>query len=133
MQSLIQVFIVDDDIDDQEIFSLIFEGADDRVSCTFANNGLHALDKLANGSVNPHLIFVDINMPKMNGIELLTRLKSQPHLPDTPVYMLSTSAEKNIIEQCISLGATGFIQKQANMDELKTAFINIIQNLASSL
>src|SRR6218665_165807 len=107
----ITVFLIDDDIDDQEIFSFILSDASSQIECVFADDGLYALEKLQDISFNPHIIFIDINMPCMNGLEVLKEIKKIKRFSDTPIYMYSTSNESVVVEQSKIAGATGFIKK----------------------
>lgn len=128
MSGNICVLLVDDDIDDQEIFLLTLQEAGTAVECTFANDGIHALQKLEESALQPHFIFIDINMPKMNGIELLAELKRNPRLAATPIIMYSTSEQHGIVSKCMELGASGFIKKNPDVNELKRQFIRLIDN-----
>lgn len=130
MPANLSVFLVDDDIDDQEIFLLTMQETGTDVECEFANDGIQALEKLDNPSVQPHLIFIDINMPKMNGMELLAELKQNPRLIGTPIYMYSTSDQKEIVTRCMELGASGFMKKNPDIHELRRDFIRVIGNHA---
>ena len=124
------VFIIDDDLDDQEIFSLVTRQISDDIKCIFANDGMNALDILqANTSFIPGLIFIDINMPKVNGIKCLTEIKKIIRLQHVPVYMYSTSAEPAIVEECKINGATGFIKKSIDISDLKDELEKIISFL----
>src|SRR5689334_16627462 len=100
-------FLIDDDLDDQEIFSMVLQEVYERAECFFASDGFAALQKIkVNTSFLPHLIFIDINMPRMNGIQCLAEIRKIKRLEDVPVYMYSTSAEKVIVDTCKELGAT---------------------------
>lgn len=124
----ISILLVDDDVDDQEIFLLTMRETGSDVACEFANDGIHALEKLAEPAFRPNLIFIDINMPKMNGIELLAELKQNPQLHQTPIFMYSTSDQKEIVTRCMELGASGFMRKNPDIDELRREFIKVIGN-----
>jgi CheY-like chemotaxis protein len=92
------VFLIDDDLDDQEIFSYVMRELDNRIKCIFASDGIRALQKInGHSSFTPELIFIDINMPRMNGVECLREVKKYERLRHVPVYMYSTSAETDII------------------------------------
>lgn len=123
-------FIIDDDIDDQEIFSIVIREISKDIKCVFANDGLHALEKIkSNESFTPALIFIDINMPRVNGMQCLKEIRQIERLQNVPVYMYSTSAEKAIVERCKNYGATGFIKKHIDTSDLKTDLEKIISCL----
>jgi CheY-like chemotaxis protein len=123
-------FIIDDDLDDQEIFTLVTHEISDNVECIFANDGMQALNKLkTDASFTPGLIFIDINMPKVNGMQCLSEIKKIKRLQHVPVYMYSTSAEQAIVEQCKNYGATGFIKKSIDVDDLKHDLEKVISCL----
>lgn len=124
----ISILLVDDDVDDQEIFLLTMQDTGAGVKCDFACDGIQALEKLGGDAYQPHLIFIDINMPKMNGMELLAELKQNPRLVQTPIYMYSTSDQKEIVTRCIELGASGFMKKSPDIEELRREFTQLIDS-----
>ena len=66
------IFLIDDDSDDQEIFSNAVKRSDESMNCVFANDGILALEKInSEGEFVPDYIFIDLNMPRMNGWEFL--------------------------------------------------------------
>jgi CheY-like chemotaxis protein len=71
-----QCLLVDDDLDDQEIFLMTLEKINKNIKCLTANNGVEALSLLTQNSFVPDYIFLDVNMPKMNGIECLRSIKN---------------------------------------------------------
>ncbi len=102
-----KVLIVDDIKDN--IILLTFELEDDGFTVLPANSGDECLGIVADNT--PDIILLDINMPGMNGIETLKRLKSHPSSADIPVIMVSANnANKDIIE-AIDLGAHDFVSK----------------------
>jgi len=126
----ISILLIDDDPDDQEIFSFALQEANAHAVCTFANDGLQALEKFqSDDDFTPQLIFVDVNMPRMNGAECLAEIKKMDRLRHIPVFMYSTSAEPEIIKECIDLGATGFIQKYTDTDLLEKALLKIMASI----
>lgn len=119
-------FLIEDDLDDQEIFCMALCAFDDTIHCTFANDGVDAIEKL-NGIANtPDFIFIDMNMPRMNGLQCLTQIKMIDRLKQIPVYMYSTSADPNAINEAMALGACNFIVKPANISELTNALSGIL-------
>ncbi len=127
MMPELTVFIVDDDLDDHEIFLMATKEISAGIHCVFASDGVDALEKIhACTSFVPNFILVDINMPRMNGIKCLVELKKIPRLANVPVYMYSTSAAPAIVEECKKLGAVNFIKKYIDINDLKQELFNII-------
>lgn len=111
-------FVIDDDLDDQEIFTIAVEKVDPAIECIFANDGVHALERLRNDStLIPECIFLDVNMPRMNGVECLQELRTFKRLENVPIYMCSTSSDPKIIEKIKALGARDFIVKPSTIAE----------------
>jgi DNA-binding NtrC family response regulator len=119
MTDNIKCFLVDDDADDQEIFSMAVDDLEKSIDVITAYNCIEAVEKLENDhSFIPNCIFIDINMPKINGIDCLKAIKKLDWLESTPVYMYSTSADPRIIEESMQLGAKDFIVKPTQINEL---------------
>lgn len=125
--SPLKCFVIDDDQDDQEIFAMAVSEFSNSIHCYFADDGVKALDKLNRGDFLPDCIFIDINMPRMNGIECLEQIKKISRLQSVPVCMFSTSADPEIVALSRALGANDFIVKPASisvLSELLSTFIN---------
>ncbi len=127
MNKSLLFYLIDDDQDDQEIFAYAVQEVHPDIDCFFANDGMYALEKInSDPSFLPDYIFLDINMPRMNGIECLRELKKHPRIADIPVYMYSTTGDSISVAKCIQLGASGYIQKVADLDELQSKVKRII-------
>ncbi len=113
--------LVDDDIDDHEIFSLALEQADRPVTLIRAYDGVEALAHLRSEDTLPDFIFLDLNMPRMNGKQCLEHLKNDEELKDIPVVIYSTSSEIKDLLDAQRLGASAFIVKSASVQELTMA------------
>ena len=112
-------FLIDDDLDDQEIFFMALQQFDASIRCDFANDGAKALEQLKADEANvPHCIFIDMNMPRMDGIECLEQIKKMDHLTGVPVCMFSTSADPTLVARTKILGAVDFIVKPADISLL---------------
>jgi len=123
-----QCLLVDDDLDDQEIFLMTLEKINKNIKCLTANNGVEALSLLTQNSFVPDYIFLDVNMPKMNGIECLRNIKHLEHLNNCKIFMYSTTSETSVLEKSKKLGATDFIVKPASPALLKETLSNILKN-----
>jgi len=118
-------FLVDDDLDDQEIFGMALIGLGDSIKCFFANDGVHALEKLHDLSSIPDFIFIDMNMPRMNGLQCLQEIKKIDRFSQIPIYMFSTAADPKAINESKKLGAADFLVKPTNISDLTTALETI--------
>lgn len=116
-----KILSVDDSSTMRKIISLALTGAGHTVE--EAENGLLALEKLKKGSVD--CIFLDINMPEMNGLEFLKARKNEPSIAGIPVFVLTTQDEDALKKEALSLGAKGFIIKPFQKDALLAAIASI--------
>ena len=112
------ILLIDDDKEDQEIFQDAITEVAPSVVCSFANDGEAALKQLNVDSVRPDLLFIDLNMPKINGKQLLLELKKLKHLKDIPIVMYSTFFGPDDIDEITSLGAAHYMIKATKFDDL---------------
>lgn len=110
--------LIDDDEDDQELFALTLEDLHAPITLHIANNGFDGLSLLRSEQIKPDYIFLDLNMPRMNGKECLRLLKEDSALQNIPVVIFSTSDEIQDITDTKALGALDFISKPALTSEL---------------
>ncbi len=114
-----KVFLIDDDFDDQEFFSLALKNINASNECVFASNGISGLEMLQNDeNFNPDYIFIDQNMPRMTGLECLEQIKKIDRFFQTPIYMYSTSGNQPTRDESKMLGATGYIVKPSGLQIL---------------
>ncbi len=114
----LQCLLIDDDVDDQEIFFMALQEYNASILCHFAGDGVIALDKFSDNSFLPNCIFIDINMPRMNGVECLEEIKKIERLRCIPICMMSTSVDPNMVAQTKALGAADFIVKPPSISIL---------------
>lgn len=117
---MIRCLLIDDDSDDQEFFRIATRSVGFDVDLMIAESGIDALDLLDVVDVIPDCVFLDLNMPKMNGREFLKKIKSMDILKEIPVLIYSTSKEAKDKTDMILLGATQFITKPNSIAELTT-------------
>lgn len=113
----LHVFIADDDPEDIEFFRSALREASAEIKITTARDGMELIDFL--DVVIPDMIFLDINMPCMNGIDCLTHIRSRAKLDKVPVIIYSTSADKKHIDATYELGANLYIRKPSRYTEIK--------------
>ena len=121
------IFLIEDDEDDQQFFTDALREITDTTLFGIANNGKEALEKLANSTILPDIIFTDIHMPVMNGIECLTQLRSNPRTENIAVVILSSASQH--IEIATSLHVTTYIIKPPGSQLLRDKIEHAI-NLA---
>jgi CheY-like chemotaxis protein len=126
MNNVRTIFVVDDDPDDKEIFAEAIKRVDPTIQCFTAADGGDALQKLNDALIIPDLIFLDLNMPRVDGRQFLVEMKKDSRFSQIPVIIYSTSAMKRDIDETIQLGASLFLQKPSDMKELCKALAGII-------
>jgi len=82
-----------------------------------AGDGNEALEALKTKKVN--LILSDINMPNMDGLQLLSKLKADPETAQVPVIMVSTEGGSTKVMEAVNLGATGYVRKPFTAEQIK--------------
>jgi CheY-like chemotaxis protein len=92
---------------------------------TEVNNGENALELLLNEEYYPDIILLDLNMPKINGIEFLSILKTNESLKFIPTIILTTSSNKKDLLECYNIGIAGYVQKPLKYQDY-IAKINIL-------
>ena len=115
-----RILIIDDDRDDSDLFTEALSAVKGPTICYRAGDGEEAMEKLEENEIEkPDMIFLDINMPVMDGWECLSKLKSADRFKDIPVIMHTTSALKIDRDNARRLGALCFITKQPDFQILK--------------
>lgn len=69
----------------------------------------------------PSAVFLDINMPGLNGLEVFSYFKREPYLAKTAVFIVSSEAEKEVIETAMNLGARAYLMKPVTLEDLEKA------------
>jgi CheY-like chemotaxis protein len=112
--------LIDDDKDDRELFVEAVESFDSQITGYMAVDGQQALDLLESLSDGlPDIIFLDINMPVMNGWHCLKALKHDERYRHIPVIMYSTSSHQREVDIAIDLGALCFCVKPEKFSTMK--------------
>jgi CheY-like chemotaxis protein len=119
--------IIDDDADDREMFCEALREVMPECICRGASNGRRAFQALDNAEMDiPDLIFLDINMPVMNGWQCLKKLKDSEAYKHIPVIMYSTSSYPEDVEKAQHLGALCFFSKPPRFEELKKGLALVV-------
>lgn len=112
-----QILIVDDDEEDRELFIDVVSRIAPSVTCREACDGEDALALLTGTSLLPDLIFLDLNMPRIGGIEFLKQVKKDARLKDIPVVIYTTSKRTEAKREALRLGAVYFISKPYQLSD----------------
>ena len=115
----VNILLADDDLDDCCFFKDALETLPIPTNLNIVHDGEALMNFLtANAEHLPHVLFLDINMPRKNGFECLSEIKSNGILKDLPVVMYSTSGSKDKINILFNTGADVYIRKPSNFAEL---------------
>lgn len=106
------VHLADDDEDDRLLFKEAVQEANPDVKVVEAQNGKELIENIKNADdLDDTIIVVDMNMPKMNGIETIKAIRDDLELSDVPAVMLSTSNNPDLKKKAIEAGATDYFTK----------------------
>jgi len=119
--------IIDDDADDRMFFKEALKEMLPSSACLEANGGIEALQQLRNTEQLPDFIFLDINMPRMDGRECLKELKRDAELKNIIVIMYSTSFTVESIDEFYKLGASSYLNKPTDMNKLPEQILEAIR------
>ncbi|MBT1704861.1 response regulator [Chryseosolibacter indicus] len=125
------IFYADDDPEDCELFNEALQQIDPAIKSIIAKDGREALAYLQNSRDLPDYIFLDINMPLVDGKKCLIEIKKDFRLKQVPVIMYSTTSDTNEIREYYKLGAHDFLIKPNNFSTLCDCLESIF-NLSKS-
>jgi CheY-like chemotaxis protein len=123
------ILIIEDDLDDQEMLSEVFQILNYKNKIIFFGDGQQALDYLTETEIEPFIIFSDINMPKLNGMELRAKVHQNEdlRLKSIPYLFFSTVAEQQNVVDAYSKSVQGFFIKPSNFNDLKSIIKTIVE------
>jgi CheY-like chemotaxis protein len=110
------ILLVDDDKDEMEILTDALRKVAINCKCTWAKDSLHALEILA--YLKPDIIFVDYNMPKMNGIVCIRAIRQLTGYSEVPLVLYSNLNDEAIFKEALAAGVTTCLRKTASFNEL---------------
>lgn len=118
MKIITSILLVDDDLDDRDIFSEALAIIDRDIKMEFAVNGQDALNKLQSGKISPDIVFSDINMPVMDGMQLLEEMQKSKSLHELPFVVYTTSSSQNYQSKAKLQGAQHYIVKPTSFEKI---------------
>ncbi len=115
------IFYTDDDEDDQELFRGALNEVDSSLVLITAKDGDALLQLLDSPPPVPYVIFLDLNMPRRDGYEVLSLMRRNEKLKDYPVIVFSTTSDSKAVEKTREMGANLFVPKPRTYNALKQA------------
>ena len=121
----VDILIVDDSAAIRKILQRVLLQTDMPIGRVLeAGDGVEALNTLKEHKVG--LILSDINMPNMDGLQLLSELKANPELKSVPVVMITTEGAQAKVLEAVSLGAVGYVRKPFTADQIKEKLVGLL-------
>ena len=133
MSNLPIILLVEDNRDDEDLARLAIESSGVSCEVKVAHDGAEALKMLlglpdgqASGlSAPPRLVLLDLKMPKVSGLEVLRRLRSDSRTRNVPVVVLTSSSERQDLVDAYKYGASGYVRKPIDLRDFNRAMSNI--------
>ena len=123
-----KIALVDDDHEDRTLFEEAFDLVESENSLSLFSSADEFFACIQNKETQvPDLIFLDLNMPKINGIEMLKMIRDNERLRDVSVAIYSTSSSQDNIETTLSLGANIYITKPVSFQALKAIISKVMK------
>lgn len=123
----LNILLADDDKDDCLFFKDALEGMPISMQLTAVHDGEQLMQFLNNEANKlPHILFLDLNMPRKNGFECLSEIKQQKKFNDIPVVIFSTSFEKEVVNKLYENGARYFIRKPSAFSQFKKIILYVL-------
>lgn len=119
---MINIMIVDDHSMIREGLKQLLESDGDMRVVEEASDGVECLEKI--GTANPDVLLLDINMPRMNGLEVLAKLKEKKI--KTKVLVLTVHNEIDYLLKAVEIGINGYLLKDSESSELKKAIVSVV-------
>jgi CheY-like chemotaxis protein len=117
MAKSLNILLIEDDEIEVMKFNRVLKTIDSNHKIIEANNGEEALEILKEKEIIPDIILLDLNMPRINGIEFLGILKQDPILKYIPAIILTTSNNHTDILECYKIGIAGYVLKPLKYDD----------------
>ncbi len=129
MNKIGPIIIIEDDHDDQLLLTEVFKDLNFKNEIIFFEDGEKALEYLVKTAIEPFLILSDINMPKLNGMELREKIHTNEDLriKCIPYLFFSTSSEQKHVVDAYSKSVQGFFVKPHSFDKLKNTIKIIVE------
>ncbi|WP_051350097.1 response regulator [Dyadobacter alkalitolerans] len=127
-----KIYLADDDQDDRFFLRQAIQAANASTEIIEVENGLELIKAMKQlPGQQASLILMDMNMPKMNGLETIAAIRADADLSAVPVVMISTSSNTLLIEKAYQAGADSFITKPSTFEEFNQLGIQLTEQFLS--
>ena len=121
------ILLVEDNPDDEDLTLRCFKRCNMRNEIVVAHDGAEALELLhgASARLSPAVVLLDIKLPKIDGLDVLKRIRADARTRLLPVVVLTSSSQESDILASYDLGANSYVQKPVRMDKLTLAIAQL--------
>jgi CheY-like chemotaxis protein len=127
MNKSLNILLIEDDAIEVMKFNRVLSTLNIKHKILEANNGEEAIKILKEKETVPDIIVLDLNMPKINGIEFLRILKSDDYLKYIPAIILTTSGNHKDVLECYRIGIAGYLIKPLKYDEYVKRITKLVE------
>jgi CheY-like chemotaxis protein len=123
----IDILLVEDNPNDAELTQRALRKSEINARLAIARDGAEALEYLFGGHPKPKVVFLDLKLPKIDGIEVLRRVRADARTQSIPVVVLTSSQEERDISECYGLGVNSYVVKPVEFDQ----FYKVVADLGT--
>ena len=117
----IDILLVEDNPNDAELTLRALKKSDLGARLAIARDGAEALEYLLSTRPRPKVVFLDLKLPKIDGIEVLRRVRAEERTHSLPIVVLTSSQEERDINECYKLGVNSYVVKPVEFDKFYKA------------
>ena len=132
MSNMLKILLIEDDVIEVMKMQRVISTHKLYHQIVEVNNGEEALDFLSKVEVLPDIILLDLNMPKINGIEFLEALKKDEKIWHIPTIILTTSNNQKDLKSCYNLGVAGYVLKPLKYEEYTNKILSLLSYWSSN-
>jgi two-component system response regulator len=120
------ILLIEDNADDVELTRLALRETDLPTRMVVARDGVEAIEALlGERAIRPQLVLLDLKLPKLDGLDVLRRVRADERTRNLPVVVLSSSIEDEDLARCYALGANSYVRKPVDF----ARFVDVVNRL----
>src|SRR6266571_5037895 len=117
----VDILLIEDNPNDAELTERALRKSELGARLALARDGAEALEYLLSGRPRPRVVFLDLKLPKIDGIEVLRRVRADDRTRSIPVVVLTSSQEERDVSECYQLGVNSYVVKPVEFDKFYQA------------